>query len=101
MGESWRNSTVSMNSQLFDGSTSSISKLGSLMSDGRVLDQTVIEETERNELQARLKTVMTAFMIPLTWDLSPETYWPVVIAVSRLFPTNQSSDCRETMTLAE
>ena len=82
MGTAWRNSTVEMNRILFDGSPSSVTKLGAFIENGQMLDRSIIEQTERNELQHRLQTVMAAFMTPLTWQLSPEIFWPIIIAVS-------------------
>ena len=81
MGESWRNSTVDMNRILFDGSAGSVAKLSTLIEDGRMLDTITIEETERNDLQNNLKSIMAAYMIPLTWRMSPENFWPIIIAV--------------------
>ncbi|SPN96486.1 uncharacterized protein DNG_00014 [Cephalotrichum gorgonifer] len=79
MVEAWRESIGEMNRIMFNGSPSSVLMLEGLMAGGRMLDREVIEKTEVEDLQKRLKRVMSAYMIPLTWRLSPEVFWPIII----------------------
>ena len=83
MADSWREGIVQAHAKLFDGSAESVYNLGTIMTDGIFLDPATIEQFNTDELQREIKKVLYAAMIPLTWSLSPDSLWPVIIHVSQ------------------
>lgn len=78
----WRENTQRMTESLFDGSDGSNLKLTLLMDNAAMLTEDALDGIDPNSMTATLKKALHAQMIPITWSVSAENMYPVIIRVS-------------------
>ncbi|PYH94656.1 hypothetical protein BO71DRAFT_429757 [Aspergillus ellipticus CBS 707.79] len=74
----WYSTIDSMNANLFNGTSSSIDILHTLMTDGKLLE-TSFEVPSDQDIAQIVEKAIFGLLIPLTWTLSPETHNAVVV----------------------
>ncbi|KAM0330967.1 hypothetical protein ACHAQA_003924 [Verticillium albo-atrum] len=79
LAKAWRSSIADLNKKLWDGSDDSILKLNTLMQDGSMLERALLEQNDQEALQASFEKVLSAFLIPQSWAVSPSLLYPVII----------------------
>lgn len=79
---SWRENAQHLTEGIFDGSDSSNLKLTMMMDGGAMLTEGALEGIDQISMTTALKRTLHAQMIPITWGVSAENMYPVIIRVS-------------------